>query len=174
MGVGAGCFPYKKINEERLLIERMTKPMKRHPKLQPFSREHHHSLLLCWKIRQGVKKKVEKQRIFNYLKWYYDHYLLDHMEAEELKLLPMLKENDSNFQRVLNDHHAIRKFIVQNNITLKSLETFALLLESHIRFEERVLFHEIQNAHMLEKINGKLRGHDGTQFKENEKDLFWK
>ena len=33
------------------------KPQKRHKALQPLSREHHHGLLLSWKIRSGFNKK---------------------------------------------------------------------------------------------------------------------
>ena len=34
------------------------KPQKRHKALQPLSREHHHGLLLSWKIRTGFSKDI--------------------------------------------------------------------------------------------------------------------
>ena len=38
-------------------------PIKRSEFLKPISREHHHGLLLCWKIRAGLKKGIEPERI---------------------------------------------------------------------------------------------------------------
>ncbi|CDF79955.1 hypothetical protein BN863_22430 [Formosa agariphila KMM 3901] len=32
------------------------KPLKRHKSLQPLSRDHHHGLLLAWKIRADLRK----------------------------------------------------------------------------------------------------------------------
>lgn len=43
----------------------MSKSIKRTKALQPLSRDHHHGLLLCWKIRQGIKLNVEPERIKN-------------------------------------------------------------------------------------------------------------
>ena len=38
-----------------------TKPLKRHAGLVELSRDHHHGLLLSWKIRQGLKKEIEPE-----------------------------------------------------------------------------------------------------------------
>jgi len=35
------------------------KPIKRDKVLQPLSHDHHQGLLLCWKIRTGIKKGIE-------------------------------------------------------------------------------------------------------------------
>ncbi len=43
------------------------KPQKRHIALQPLSREHHQGLLLSWKIRKGLSRKIEFDRIQNYV-----------------------------------------------------------------------------------------------------------
>ena len=40
-----------------------SKPIKRHKALQPLSRDHHHGLLLSWKIRAGFSKNIEPNRI---------------------------------------------------------------------------------------------------------------
>ena len=53
-----------------------TKPIKRNKSIQSISREHHHGLLLCWKIRQGMKKNIEPQRIKVYVDWFYNEYIL--------------------------------------------------------------------------------------------------
>jgi len=41
----------------------MSNPIKRNEALKPLSRDHHHGLLLCWKIRQGIKLNIEPERI---------------------------------------------------------------------------------------------------------------
>ncbi len=41
----------------------MSKPIKRSVALKPLSREHHHGLLLSWKIREGFNRNVEIERI---------------------------------------------------------------------------------------------------------------
>ncbi len=38
-----------------------TKLIKRNKALQRVSREHHHSLLLCWKIRSGFSKGIAEE-----------------------------------------------------------------------------------------------------------------
>lgn len=45
----------------------MPKPIKRHTALKPLSREHHHGLLLSWKIREGLKRNIEIPRIKKYI-----------------------------------------------------------------------------------------------------------
>ena len=32
--------------------------------LQEFSKDHHQALLLCWKIKVGLSKKVEVEKVF--------------------------------------------------------------------------------------------------------------
>src|SRR5690606_36276296 len=66
------------------------KPIKRDENIQPFSREHHHGLLLSWKIKTGFKKNLELERIKRYTDWFYKNQLLPHFEAEEKYLFPIL------------------------------------------------------------------------------------
>src|SRR5690606_3210653 len=58
-------------------------PIKRHKALQGVSREHHHGLLLCWKIRTGLAKNISPDRIKTYVDWFFDVYLRPHFELEE-------------------------------------------------------------------------------------------
>jgi len=45
----------------------MSEPIKRNEALKPISRDHHHALLLGWKIRQGIKNKIPAERIKKYV-----------------------------------------------------------------------------------------------------------
>ena len=58
------------------------KPQKRHKALQPLSREHHHGLLLSWKIRSGFSKNIEPKRIRTYADWFFKTHLIPHFEME--------------------------------------------------------------------------------------------
>ena len=59
------------------------RPLKRNKALKPFSIDHHHGLLLSWKIRTGLRKSIDPTRIGNYVKWFFEHHLQPHFELEE-------------------------------------------------------------------------------------------
>jgi len=52
------------------------KPLKRYKALQPLSKEHHHGLLLSWKLRMGFKKNIEIERMKTYADWFYQTHLI--------------------------------------------------------------------------------------------------
>ena len=62
------------------------KPIKRNENLVPVSREHHATLLFCWKLRTGVKGETEPERMIRYTNWFWLHHLQSHFATEE-KLL---------------------------------------------------------------------------------------
>lgn len=41
--------------------------MKRHAALVQLSRDHHYGLLLCWKLKEGLKKEIEVERMSKYI-----------------------------------------------------------------------------------------------------------
>lgn len=45
-------------------------PQKRHQAIVSFSKDHHFGLLLVWKIRQGLNKAVNPERISNYVTFF--------------------------------------------------------------------------------------------------------
>ena len=55
-----------------------TKPIKRNKALQVVSREHHHGLLLCWKIRTGFSKGISEQLIKKYADGLYTTDMIPH------------------------------------------------------------------------------------------------
>lgn len=124
------------------------KPLKRHDSLIPYSRDHHHGLLLVWKIRQGLKKGTELQRIADYLGHFFPRYLAPHFAAEEESLLSTLDHNGAMHQEVIDDHAYLAGLVhkLAKNPDTQNLATFADRLEKHIRFEERVLFQHLQEV----------------------------
>lgn len=75
------------------------KIQKRHKALQNLSREHHHGLLLSWKIRTGFNKNVEVNRIKCYAHWFFKAHLIPHFELEETYIFPILKSDNELVKR---------------------------------------------------------------------------
>lgn len=131
----------------------MTKPtpIKRHEALKPLSRDHHHGLLLCWKIREGLKRNISHDRIKKYTDFFFTCQLRPHFRFEEEEIFPLLKKS-----------HPMRIQAEREHSRLESLfkaqadeDTFASIekeLNRHIRFEERELFRELQETVSEEKL----------------------
>tara|TARA_R110002012_G_scaffold26086_1_gene85387 strand:- start:1000 stop:1464 length:465 start_codon:yes stop_codon:yes gene_type:complete len=152
----------------------MKKPIKRHEALKPLSREHHHGLLLCWKIRQGVKKEVEVARIKAYTEWFKIHYLDPHFEVEEEHIFPVLGNDHELVKRALKEHRRLKRLFSQDTEVEIALNNIEEELDSHIRFEERVLFNEIQEVASAEQLADIEKHHNGIQFSDDDwQDHFW-
>ena len=123
-----------------------TKPLKRHIALQPLSRDHHHGLLLCWKIRKGLQHGVSPERVKAYADWFWEHHLHAHFIEEEKQIFPLLTTSNALVQQALNEHERLRQLFGHPTADASILNHTADDLEQHIRFEERVLFQEIQRV----------------------------
>ena len=132
----------------------MTKPLKRHPSLIPLSQDHHFGLLLCWKIRIGLKKEIKTGRIRDYLNYFFLGHLENHFRMEEEYLFGFLAKNDLFRKDAESQHQLLRQHYKEISGALEvshvDLNQFADELEKHIRFEERILFPYIQTE-LLEK-----------------------
>lgn len=152
----------------------MKKPIKRHEALKPLSREHHHGLLLCWKIREGVKRNVETQRIKDYIDWFELKYLDPHFEAEEKYVFPVLGDENALVQRALAEHRRLRRLFNQEEDVYKAIHAIEEELDLHIRFEERNLFNKIQEVATPEEFAEIEERHHSIKFSDDEwKDHFW-
>ena len=49
--------------------------MKRFKELHHLSHDHHHGLLVCWKIRTAFSKGIDFERVKKYLTWFYEYHL---------------------------------------------------------------------------------------------------
>ncbi len=130
----------------------MSTPLIRHESLKPLTRDHHHGLLLCWKIREGRKNKVPSERIKAYTDHFYSTQLAPHFKFEEEEVFPLLCEEHPMRRQALNDHRRLASLFAEQDNIEHSLKTIEKELEEHIRFEERVLFHEIQEKNSDEDL----------------------
>jgi iron-sulfur cluster repair protein YtfE (RIC family) len=122
------------------------KPLKRSAFLIRLSHDHHDGLLLCWKIRSGIHNKVETDRIKKYVDWFFENHLMTHFEMEEQDIFPLLGNDHALVQKALTDHRLLIQLFQKQDDVLKTLSLLEKELESHIRFEERILFQEIQEV----------------------------
>ncbi|WP_111624223.1 hemerythrin domain-containing protein [Arenibacter echinorum] len=149
------------------------KPIKRHKAIQPLSREHHQGLLLSWKIRTGLSKGVSTDRIKTYADWFYKTYLIPHFEEEEKHLFPILGNDNILVKKAIAQHRRLDRLFHSTTELKKSLNHIEEELEQHIRFEERVLFNEIQKVANEQQLQFILEHHKETKFLENTTDRFW-
>src|SRR5690606_3548838 len=150
------------------------KPIKRHRAIQPLSRDHHHSLLLSWKIRTGFSKGIAPERIKRYADWFFVHHVRPHFEIEEQYMFPILGPQNESVKRAISEHRRLTRLFNEADGISKSLSLIEEELERHIRFEERILFNEIQQAATEAQLKKVAEMHDDEKFKETTEDEFWK
>jgi hypothetical protein len=147
--------------------------MKRHKAIQPFSRDHHHGLLLCWKIRTGFSKDVSVGRIKRYADWFFEQHALPHFELEEKHIFPILGHDHDLVKRALAEHRRLRRLFHDTDEIDKSMSHIEEELDKHIRFEERILFNELQKIASEEQLETILKIHNDEKFNDNTHDPFW-
>lgn len=166
---------------EKLIVRKPqeVKPLKRHPALIKLSREHHFGLLLCWKIRQGIKNNIESERIASYILFFFDNDLEEHFKDEEENLLVKLSKDDSIRQQVETDHLKINRLITSirtGNVSPALLSDLADSLDKHIRYEERIVFNYLQQKLSGAELEKLAEQHAAKPCDLDEKwaDHFWK
>lgn len=148
-------------------------PIKRHAALQTLSREHHHGLLFCWKIREGFKRNIAIERIKKYADWFWSSHLVQHFETEEAILFPILPAENSKVKKAVADHRRLKSLFENSDDIRKSLSVLEEALEAHIRFEERDLFNEIQQVATAAQL-ADVENHHHAPFSDDWADEFWK
>lgn len=120
-------------------------PIKRHPTLQPLSREHFGGLVLVRRLREAARAGDEAARLraARLLTEAWTNELEAHFADEELLVAPFISDHDK--ARLIEEHRSLERHIamIDHEHTAPSgawLEETADLLEAHIRWEERELF----------------------------------
>lgn len=148
-------------------------PIKRIEALKPLSRDHHHALLLCWKIKTGFTKNVAAERIKKYCDWIYSQEITPHFKEEEEFIYPVLGNDNTMVIRALKEHRELRN-LFESKVNLKvNLVTIAGKLQEHIRFEERELFNAVQDAATPKQIEYITDNTHEIKFVDDLSDPFW-
>ena len=153
-----------------------TKPIKRHEAIQSISREHYQGLLFGAKIRMGIKKQIDPSRMAKYAVWFYNEHLIPHFEIEEKYLFPVMDSGNEMIQRVIKEHRLLADLCNSETklATNTNLELLEKTLEAHIRFEERVLFKELEAIATSEQFDMINKHHKEEKFIDNLTAPFWK
>lgn len=117
--------------------------VKRDPRLQDLSRDHHHALVLARQSRmaaKGTDDEVHAQLEAARAKL--EHDLLPHFAVEEELLLPALEAAGclDLTERTRVDHARLRDLLRDDQDARERLRRFGQLLRDHVRFEENELF----------------------------------
>jgi len=139
-------------------------PAKRHPSLIPLSHDHHHGLVLAFRLREGLPRSRQpaespQEQAADAVRFFH-HNLVAHFRAEEEVLFPAIRARVPHAVPMLDtlvaEHGEMRaqvEYLAQglpDEVTLQTrLKAFADLLERHIRREERELF-PLYEAHISE------------------------
>ena len=148
--------------------------MKRHEALVQLSRDHHFGLLLCWKLKEGLKREVSPDRMEAYIIAFYEQNLKPHFREEEETVFKLLGEDHSLIKEAMEQHQKFHQLIGDGLDSAKKIQEFRDLLELHIRTEERQIFPEIEQVASEEQLQN-LLNYDYPALKEPEwDDVFWK
>jgi len=137
--------------------------MPRHSSLVPLSHDHHEALLIALRLKKGglasqhdhlwpadLKKQIHSLQLF------FERELLPHFYIEEEVLFPItasIEELKPIVTGLLAQHQKMREmfrhiFVMtgDDDLLKKELADLGLLLESHVRTEERELFPKLEEA----------------------------
>ncbi len=154
------------------------KPIHRSEHIKRLSREHHFSLLFCWKIREGLKRNVPGERIRKFVEYFWQRHLQPHFQEEEKILFAPIA--DRQVQRAIDEHKYIRQQIedlptYSEKKQRKTLAKIADIVDEHVRYEERELFPHLErklSKEQLENIGNLIQKHHSSLRDEYE-DQFW-
>lgn len=148
--------------------------MKRHKALVQLSRDHHFGLLLCWKLKEGLKKDISVERMSKYIGHFYLKNLKPHFAEEEEMVFDILGNQHPLIKEAVSQHRTFEKMISNGFETPQQIQDFKDLLELHIRTEERQIFPAIEEKATDKQLENLLK-QNYPELKEPEyDDIFWK
>lgn len=112
--------------------------------------DHYFGLIFCFRLRQGIQRSIDLDRIREYVIYFFENHLLDHLEEEERLVLCNLNKNSEIKRRAEKHFQNLRKAYYKLRVKKNSIRRIELIvryLEDYIRYEERVLF-----SHVSKKI----------------------
>lgn len=122
--------------------------MKRHPVLQPFSRDHYSGLVAA----THLKEHPGHDMISALIRLWEDE-MQDHFLEEERLLAPLAPADMAH--RMFEDHEEIRSWINKartGDMQDAEMVQLGTLIHNHIRWEERVMFPEIERNARISDI----------------------
>jgi len=146
------------------MVKKVNPKSSRDENLYVFSHEHHHGLIFAVRLRKAHQADAETLK--RYIKDFWEDSLDAHFNNEENSLLNYITDVELK-QRFLSEHQQIRALYkdiesVDADLVEKA-KRFGVLINDHIRFEERILFPWLQEnltSAELKKIGSSLNETD--------------
>lgn len=146
----------------------------RHQALQPLSQEHNEVLLLSTRIGFGLRNNIDAKRIKKYADWFKNEYLDPHFDLENKYVFPILNEGNVRLKRALANHRRLNRLFDESSNLIISLNRLEEELKSFVRFEERIIYNEIQKAATPEELMAIEELHQQIDLSEASwEDKFW-
>ena len=142
--------------------------MKRHPALYTLSHDHHHGLILALQLKKGAPQYKGMPASLtakkDYTLSFYKNELVKHFQNEEKILFPSVLKRTEAVDKLIKDiiyeHRKMESLIKELEKTDEFemlLNEFGILLEKHIRKEERELFIEIEKVLSDDELKAVLK-----------------
>lgn len=154
------------------------KPIKRNQNIIPLSKDHHTTLLFCWKITQGVNHGSDTEVMKNYVRYFWKDHMQPHFrEEEEILFAPLV---DEMVLKAIAEHHQIKEQVdkvlhSEGEATATTLTALSTLVDAHVRYEERQLFPHLEQSLSAEQLSGIGRALEAkTHLPDIFKEEFWK
>ncbi|MEJ7736947.1 MAG: hemerythrin domain-containing protein [Chitinophagaceae bacterium] len=154
------------------------KPIKRNKHIVKLSKDHHFTLLFCWKIRNGLKFEAVPERIVKYVKYFWQYHMQPHFAEEETILFSPIRS--AEVQKALDEHAQIAEQIkaldAAGDNAANQLLILADTVDNHVRYEERELFPHLEKVltdEQLESIGKQIEEQHDPVLKDDFADEFW-
>lgn len=153
-------------------------PIKPSEQLRQLYRDHHFGLLFSWKIKEGIKRNVDPQRLKNYVNFFFQGHLNVHFRDEEVLLFDRFEE--AVCIQAKKEHQQLLKQVEKiNNAGSVDLDLYLQLtkiLNNHIRYEEGVVFPRLEQVIPLSTLNlvNDFLEKDIHRPSDDYNDEFWK
>ncbi|MFZ2284936.1 MAG: hemerythrin domain-containing protein, partial [Lutibacter sp.] len=109
-----------------------------------------------------------------YSDWFYENHILEHFQLEEKYMFPVLGNENKLIIQALEEHKILLELFTDTTQIETSLKQIQTLLKSHIRFEEQILFNEIQTAATPQELEKIAQFHSDKKYSDNLNDVFWR
>lgn len=147
---------------------------KRPKALEHVSEEHYAFLFFGWKINEGLRNNIELNRIKAYVDWFQERYLEPHFEIEKKHIFPILGLQNVRVKKALANHRRLQRLFNETRDLNRALNSIDEEIGRYIRFEERVLFNEIQSVANKNQLQEIKKMHEELQISdEGWDDKFW-
>ena len=142
--------------------------MKRLPELQRISMEHHQGLVFARKVKRAAASADEERirEMWVKVEASYETELKTHFQIEEQYIATVLEQHGETklVEQLNTEHAAIRGiFLPESGRAAADLNNFAVLLEQHIRFEEREFLETAQTYMSPDELQAVADACNATQ-----------